>query len=280
MPDSYTALIAHQFSYKDLADIYNQTRVDYIVPMPMNERRMEEYITSYDVSLAHSIVALDDRNTVAAVGMLGLRGERAWVTRLGVMPDQRKHGIGRFIVEMLLQHARQAGAHRVQLEVIDGNEPAIRLFYKLGFAPLRSLRVIRRPPMPPPALAADICVTPLTDEAICTALVARTDTPSWIDENRSLMHVGSIQGLDVRLPDGRTGQVVFRAAVFQLSHFVLLGDETDDELTHALLSAAHARYASWDTKIENLPVDSPRWPVFQSLGYVDTFQRIEMLLTV
>lgn len=33
-----------QYSMDDLAAIYNRARVDYIVPMPMNGKRMAEYI--------------------------------------------------------------------------------------------------------------------------------------------------------------------------------------------------------------------------------------------
>ena len=39
-----------RFTYEQLAAIYNQTRVDYMVPMPMNAARLAEYITTYDVS--------------------------------------------------------------------------------------------------------------------------------------------------------------------------------------------------------------------------------------
>ena len=47
------------YDYVALAEIYNQGRVDYIVPMPMNARRLEEYVRAYDVDLAASLVAVD-----------------------------------------------------------------------------------------------------------------------------------------------------------------------------------------------------------------------------
>ena len=48
---------ASQFTIEQLAAIYNQTRVDYMVPMPMNAARLAEYIATYDVKLEHSLVA-------------------------------------------------------------------------------------------------------------------------------------------------------------------------------------------------------------------------------
>jgi len=66
---------ATQFSLKQLTIIYNQTRVDYLVPMPMNMARMQEYIHVYDVDLADSFVAMQDGEMVA-LGMLGVRAGR------------------------------------------------------------------------------------------------------------------------------------------------------------------------------------------------------------
>jgi hypothetical protein len=44
---------ASQFTLDELTGIYNQTRVDYMVPMPMNAARLAEYISVYDVDLDH-----------------------------------------------------------------------------------------------------------------------------------------------------------------------------------------------------------------------------------
>ena len=34
-------LSAEQFTFQELTDLYNQTRVDYLVPMPMNTARLQ-----------------------------------------------------------------------------------------------------------------------------------------------------------------------------------------------------------------------------------------------
>jgi len=76
---------ASQFTIEQLTAIYNQTRVDYLVPMPMNSTRLAEYISMYDVDLDHSRIALLD-NVLLGVAMQGVRDGRAWLTRLGVLP--------------------------------------------------------------------------------------------------------------------------------------------------------------------------------------------------
>ncbi len=273
-----SAVPAAQFSFDELAAIYNQTRVDYIVPMPMNGKRMAEYVGWYDVDLASSVVTLNADGAIAAIGMLGLRGSQAWITRLGVIPHQRQHGVGQFTLEMLLEAARQRGATAAQLEVIEGNEPARQLFLKLGFREQRRLLVTRRAPAPVEAPPAD--VARLDAAAIAAHLAGRTDTPSWIDATPSLLNAGSLEGLRVTLPDGASGWIVFRPSMFQITHAALGGDPQHPDLTAALLAHMHAGWPLFDTRIENIPADTPRWPGFARLGYVETFRRIEMLLTL
>ena len=55
---------AERFSMQELTELYNQTRVDYLVPMPMNADRLAEYIRDFDIDLAHSCVARADRKSV------------------------------------------------------------------------------------------------------------------------------------------------------------------------------------------------------------------------
>ena len=85
---------ASRFTIEELTRAYNQTRVDYMVPMPMNVIRLTEYIHVYDVDLNYSLVALSS-DQILGLGMLGIRPGRTWITRLGVLPVKRRQGVGR-----------------------------------------------------------------------------------------------------------------------------------------------------------------------------------------
>ena len=63
---------ASSFSIDQLVAAYNQTRVDYLVPMPMNAARLAEYIHIYDVDLDHSQVAVEG-DQILGLAMLGVR---------------------------------------------------------------------------------------------------------------------------------------------------------------------------------------------------------------
>jgi ribosomal protein S18 acetylase RimI-like enzyme len=278
---TYTTVPTSAYSFQELAEIYNQTRIDYIVPMPMNAKRMETYVKSYDIDLDASIIAFDDEGEMAGIGMLGLRGERAWITRLGVLPYRRRHHLGRFLMEALLDQAARRSANLIQLEVIKGNAPAHQLFVKFGFHETRELLVIRRPPGKPhlddPAPGAT--VTPLAPPEIIECLAARSVGASWLDETPSLLQAGSLKGLRLEFPSGATGWIVYQNTAFQMGYLVLHtpGPERD-KLALALLYHLHSQNAMQDTKVENVPALDLRWPIFQQMGYVEAFRRIEMFL--
>lgn len=273
------AVPASRYSYQELADIYNQARVDYIVPMPMNAKRMKDYIVSYDIDLDASVVALNEIGEPMGVGMLGVRGARAWITRLGVIPERRGYKIGQFLMESLLQQAQNRACPLIQLEVIQGNEPAYRLFQKLGFRETRNLLIIRRPPGPldqslAPPFPHD--VMPISPEALPAYLSERQDQPSWLEETPSLLNAGNLKGLLLCDAQGRQGWVIYQQTPFQLTHVVLHTGQSDD-LGNALIYHLHQENPLQDTKIENLPSDSPLWPIFQQFGYIEAFSRIEMV---
>lgn len=276
---SHYPVATSHYSYPELAELYNQARTDYIVPMPMNARKMQEYVEHYDIDLAMSAVAVDkDDEEPNGICMLGVREDRTWITRLGVIPVRRRRKSGEFLMHVLLEGSRQANARLTQLEVIKGNEPAYRLFRKLGFEETRELLVIRRPPGPlEPHLVPEMVTTELSEDEIHHFLDHREPGAAWTEETASLRNMGNLKGYSVELSDGETGWVVFQYTPFQLGHFVFSSNSSADML-YALITAVHSAYPLHDTKIENLPVDDPTWPQFQRSGYMEAFRRIEMFL--
>jgi ribosomal protein S18 acetylase RimI-like enzyme len=280
VPSANHALIpASRYTHDQLADIYNQARVDYIVPMPMNGKRMKAYIDNYDISLDRSFVSLNDDALETGIGMLGVRGDRTWITRLGVIPERRGYKVGQHITEALIEESEQRGSKRVQLEVIVGNDPAYRLFSKLGFNPVRELLVIRRPPGPMAEASAPdgTIIRQLEPSEFEPLLNTRTDVPSWLDETPSLIHAGDLRGVLVERPDEAPCWVIFQQSPYQLSYFAFSPNANTDLMPLAL-AAIYQEFSRQDTKIENLPSDSPIWPILQSAGFIEGFRRTEMYL--
>jgi ribosomal protein S18 acetylase RimI-like enzyme len=268
-------LPASQFTIDELTGIYNQTRVDYMVPMPMNAARLAEYISVYDVDLEHSLVALQG-DELRGVAMLGVREGRAWITRLGVIPTTRRNGVGEALMIGLIEQAERLNIQFDMLEVIKNNTPAHALFHKLGFYEIGELLVLRRSPTPPPApIIAD---ARRLERAESLILVGRDrGTQPWTNQSETLINASEISGLYLTLADGSRGWLVYQRQKFTLTRFIYKTETGDPvKMAYAFLSHLHHQYPRLDTQLENIQVNDPHLPAFYEMGYVESFRRIEM----
>ncbi len=268
---------ASHFSIEQLTAIYNQTRVDYMVPMPMNVARLAEYIHTYDVDLEHSFVAMRD-DELRGVAMLGVREDRAWLTRLGVIPHTRRCGIGEALAAGLIEEAERLGLRFDMLEVIKNNVPAHSLFLKLGFYEVGELLILRRAPFgshPPDPVVAE---AERLDRADALDLVGRDrGTQPWTNQSESLYNAQEVSGLRLMLADGSRGWLVYQRQKFLLTRFIYKTESGDPvQMAYAFLSHLHNQYPRLDTHIENVQVGDPHLPAFYRMGYVESFRRIEM----
>ena len=275
-------LPASHFTVEQLTAAYNQTRVDYMVPMPMNAARLAAYLKVYDVRLDESFVAVEGEQ-ILGLGMLGVRNQHTWITRLGVLPVRRRRGTGEAIMRALLAASQRIGVKRAILEVIKGNTPANELFHKLGFVETRELLVLRRPPNKP-ALTPEWRVTwlDLEDSLDMFSLHLnsgrRLEPPAWTNELESLQNAGDVMGLSVDLDNGGRGWLLFRRQKFTLSHFIFHTEAGNPvEVAEALLSHLYQRFPLIDTYTENLSNHDPHLPALEKYGFIEAFRRIELV---
>jgi ribosomal protein S18 acetylase RimI-like enzyme len=267
---------ASQFSLAQLTAIYNQTRVDYLIPMPMNAARLAEYIQTYDVDLDASLVACQE-DQLLGVAMLGVRQERAWITRLGVLPGTRRHGVGRALMEGLLAQAEKRNLHFSMLEVIKNNTPAHQLFLKLGFYEVGELLVLRRAPIIPPPDPVIADVQRLERPEALDLIAHDRGTQPWTNQSESLNNLQDVSGLRVTLPDGSRGWLVYQRQKFTLTRFAYKTEAGSPAVVaYAFLSHLHFQYPRLDTYLENIQVNDPHLPAFYRMGYIEAFGRIEM----
>ena len=271
---------AENYTFEELTAAYNQTRVDYLVPMPMNVARLRDYVQTYDISLQDSFVARQG-DVIYGLGMLGVREARTWVTRLGVLPSGRRQGTGQALMDALLERTTHLGMRTTWLEVIKGNKPAHALFCKCGFTETRELIVARRPPNPQnddPIGSMIKNVTPLNHEEALILLAHRQSRPNWLNETESMHNVRNLSALLVELQNGARGWVAYHGGLLQLTRIVVDVTSGDPvETTAAILYVLHQRHKRQDAIAENIPAGDPKWPGFEQAGYFESFRRIEMI---
>ena len=292
-------LPANQFSLEELTEAYNKTRTDYLIPMPMNAGRLQEYITLYDVDLPASRVAVIG-NSIVGLGMIGIRKGMGWITRLGVLPEGRRKGVGSSILHTLLEEASLRQLPDVWLEVIQGNQPAHELFLKFGFDETRELVIARRPPKTARNLSAIKNVRKvryLQHEEVLDLHCVRQERMNWLNDIQSMRNVRHLidislieetepfpqheaphlSGIFVEFLDGSQGWASYQATTLQLKRMcveVIRGDP--QRTTAGVLELLHRLHSSQDAVIENIP-DDDRWGGFKQAGYFEVFRRIEMV---
>jgi ribosomal protein S18 acetylase RimI-like enzyme len=270
-------LPASHFSIQELTHLYNQTRVDYLVPMPMTADRLADYVRDFDISLEHSCVARDEQDgEILGLIMMGIRPPLGWVTRLGVLPATRRGGVGGALMENLLSHVAALGLTETHLEVIKNNTPAHNLFVKTGFVETETYLVMRRAPRPLGEITA-CCASPLNGEQAVGALQTYPHHLTWINAIPSMKNAPDVEGIRVQLDNGGAGWIVFRNQRFSLTHLVLHTEQGDpQEVGAQLLANLHSRYPRHDTYAENILQNDPHLGAFLQLGYFENFSRIEM----
>lgn len=289
---------AAEFTLDELTEAYNRTRSDYLIPMPMNAGRMQEYVALYDVDLLRSSVAIEG-DEIVGLGMLGLRRENGWITRLGVLPEGRRKGVGSAILESLLDNARAAGVRDMWLEVISGNDPAHELFLKYGFRETRELIVARRPPRPASGTQSVVAARSIRYLQHRDAVNLHCDPferVNWLNDVASMRNVtrlyslsdddparagtlhrlSELSGIWASFRYGGEGWVTYQATALQLRRIylrVLAGDEA--QVAYDLLGIVHRLHSAQDAGLENIP-DDCRWVGFRRAGYFEVFRRTEM----
>ena len=91
-------------------------------------------------------IAMDEAGVPIGYGGVKVGGDQADVMTIGVAPRARGRGVGRAILDALLEWARQAGAVEIFLDVRPSNEGAIALYNSRGFVEIgRRPRYFRNP---------------------------------------------------------------------------------------------------------------------------------------
>ncbi len=96
---------------------------------PWDERSIASEVTN---KLALWLVAESEGKVLGYIGSQTVLGESDMMN-VGVHPDHRRQGIAEALVLDLIEALRKEGSHCLSLEVRVSNEPARKLYEKLGF---------------------------------------------------------------------------------------------------------------------------------------------------
>ena len=194
---------ASRFTHAELAEIFNAGYEGYYTPFNVDEEAFRFMSTIWDDDLDASRVAVVDGEP-AGICKLAIRGDRGWIAGIGISISQRGRGIGEELMRGVIDVARERGLRELWLEVLVQNEPAIRLYEKLGFERVRELEVwtldvvlcYRNTKSAPVALA----------EAQARIRRERTEREPWQRADETVANLDEVEGLE-----SEGGAVLFRS---------------------------------------------------------------------
>jgi GNAT superfamily N-acetyltransferase len=227
---------ADRFSLAELAALYEPAYEGYFVPVQVDEATMRFMVEWWDIDLARSRVVEGK-----GFAFLAVRGERAWIGGVGVVPSARRQGIARALMESVLAEA----PGEVTLEVIEQNVAAKRLYDDLGFEPTRMLEVWSLPEVP--------------------EVAAQAAEPAPLGQ-----HGLPWQRADESLPQGYERLEVEGGAILLRGGGVLQLDARDEDVAAALLSRGRA------LSFVNVPEGDVATGALARLGGTRTLRQYEM----
>ena len=125
-----------------LAATFNHAFSDYLVPFHLSEAQLENKLLSDGVRLELSAGAFEGDHLIGFIlhGFDVVDGRRIlYNAGTGVIPEKRGQKITARLFEFILPVLRAEHIKSVQLEVIHGNQPAIKTYQSIGFKVVRQL---------------------------------------------------------------------------------------------------------------------------------------------
>ena len=129
---------ALKYSMIELSDLFNNSYAGYVVPVSFTPSILAKGFRLHGIDLGTSQIVVEDGKGVG----IALLAHRGWTTRLAAMaivPEFRHKGIGRWLMETILQQGHQRGDRVWTLEVIEENKSALQLYQRAGFKAHRRL---------------------------------------------------------------------------------------------------------------------------------------------
>jgi len=205
------------FGLDRAAEVLTRGFSDYFVPIVSNPGMLLQMARGDSVDLTVSRVILRD-GVAAGVALVARRGWTCRLAGMAIVPEARRTGAGRAVVGYLLDEARGRGERSMVLEVIEQNEPAVKLYEACGFKKTRRLLGYAGPGVPDATVPAGLAEVDLRDMAEVVTHDSLRDLP-WQLSGETLAqltppHVAfRLNGSWVALSNPASPQITIRGLV-------------------------------------------------------------------
>ncbi len=118
--------------YLSLNDLAEAQTTAYGRGWTSSPTKLMEICRVQSIDLGRSLVLFDGRSPIG-IALVGTRAERGWLHDIAVAPPYRRSGMGRRLMQAVIQEMRASGVREIELDVAAMRADAIGLYTKFGF---------------------------------------------------------------------------------------------------------------------------------------------------
>ena len=273
--DKYRFTTALDYTFVQLTEMHNSSFSGYSFPYEMTPASMAYFYLIYQVAPQHCIAMHTEDGVFVGFAKLALRGSRAWCAGFGIAPAFRGKGLGKLLAAPMIEEARKAGAATLQLEVLQQNIPAFRLYSSVGFVVTRQLVGLQIAAASLPPATSTLSPIAVTLDDLLPSIIALRQ-PDWEHELSSILATIH-QSMALGSPHNtHTGLVYQRAGDYMriLSSTPSL-ETTPEEMATLLIAAANGAQI---IQVYNEPENSISFNLYRTLGFQEFSRQHEMVL--
>lgn len=136
----FAAKPASNYPVSDLVTILNQGFEDYFISIQFTNSMFLNMLhkDGIDLSASHVLLAEDRPCGIALIALRGAR-RTSRLAAMGIAKETRGKRAGSWFMKELIDEACERGDREMVLEVIEQNEPAVKLYHRYGFERVRRL---------------------------------------------------------------------------------------------------------------------------------------------
>lgn len=256
----------------------NAAFADYIVPFQLTEAQLQSKITSENILLDWSIGVFHEDEMVAFI-MHGVRNEnrkaKVYNAGTGVIPTHRGKALVGKMYDFIQDFFVNNNANQLVLEVIEGNNSAIRAYEKNGFEINRKLLCFSG--ILDVKLNANIAEIRILNDINWDEAQNFWDiSPSWQNSNES-MKMAKPTALGAFVNDHLVGYVLFNSTNKRVYQIAVAKDFRRKEIGKQLLAEVQNQLSVEKLQINNVDEACESLKLFfEGLGLKNDINQFEM----
>ncbi|MEM7223340.1 MAG: GNAT family N-acetyltransferase [Pseudomonadota bacterium] len=231
----------------DLHELMCAAFADYVLPMRPTQDQFRLMLRQRGFDAAFSKIAIENDKAVAFwfIGYDPAIPTSGYVVASGTIPSHRRRGLAKQVFARVRGALLDKRVASLELEVIDGNHGARKLYQSLGFRPQRDVACYTIP-MPTPMLtsSASIIIKDASLNDLREDGVNLWDwTPTWQNDFRSLARISDqLVSLECRKDGELVGYAILIGPTATLAQISIRTDQRRKGIGTHLLARLHRKF--------------------------------------